>query len=117
MLKGLNYLHSNKNLCHRDLKPENILVDENEDFGLKIADYGLMYRLKGENGTGVLTQSVGTPTYMAPEIFNNEYSGRAADLFSCGVILFVMHAGNYPWDGQISTKNEPYSLLAQKKYD
>ena len=54
---------------------------------------------------------------MAPEIFNSEYLGKAADLFACGVILFVMHAGNYPWHGQVSIKNGPYSLLAQKKYD
>ena len=54
---------------------------------------------------------------MAPEVLKRKYLGRAADLFACAVTLFVMHAGNYPWDGQVSIKNGPYSLLAQKKYE
>ena len=73
MLQGLNYLHSNKNLCHRDLNPRNILVDENENFGLKIVDYGFMCRLQGEDGSGVLTKQAGTPVYMAPEILKEKY--------------------------------------------
>ena len=116
MLQGLKYLHSNKNLCHRDLKPDNILVDVKEDFGLKILDYGFMCRIQGEDGSGVLTRPCGTQYYMAPQIWDKAYSGTAADLFACGVTLFVMHAGNYPWE-TAKKDDKIYSLLAQKKYD
>ena len=65
LLQALYYLHS-KGFSHRDLKPENILLDQN--FDLKLVDFGFSCPLKGRDGSGFNLSYVGTPTYMAPEI-------------------------------------------------
>lgn len=65
LIEGLKFLHTN-NVCHRDLKPENILLDDN--FNLKIADFGFSTKIDGRDGFGYLKSSLGTEGYMAPEI-------------------------------------------------
>jgi len=65
LIDGLSYLH-NQEICHRDLKPENILYDE--DFLLKIADFGFATALSGKRGDGMLDTVLGTENYMCPEI-------------------------------------------------
>jgi serine/threonine protein kinase len=65
MLSGLEYLH-NQGICHRDMKPENLLY--NEDFILKVADFGFASTLAGKNGDGLLRTVLGTESYMCPEI-------------------------------------------------
>eukprot|EP00434_Breviolum_minutum_P012757 symbB.v1.2.011244.t3/scaffold751.1/size165343/15 len=92
--EGLKYIHS-QDIAHRDLKPENILVDQkNSRRGLleiKLSDFGF------------LTVEVGTPQYMAPEVHDpmkaaQGYNQRV-DLWSLGVVLYVMLVGAYPFDG------------------
>jgi len=74
------------------LKPENLLFDEN--FNLKIGDFGFATLIRGKDGSGELTTPVGTEPYMAPEIHQNQpYSGTAVDLFALGTILFTMVKG------------------------
>lgn len=100
-------------IAHRDLKPENLLLDGQDR--LKISDFGLS-NLQRSGSQGTLLQTVcGTPNYVAPEVlkvFCNQisidaqtsflqekgYNGFTADLWSCGVILFVMLAGYLPFD-------------------
>ena len=95
LIKGIYYLHS-KGFAHRDLKPQNILLDEN--YNLKIIDFGFICSLQGKGGTGFNTSRVGTPGYMAPELLSNKsYQGHVVDLFSLGVILFVMYVGRPPF--------------------
>jgi serine/threonine protein kinase len=65
MLLSLHYIHKN-GFSHRDLKPENILLDENYD--LKLVDFGFAAPLEGRDGTGFNRSLIGTPGYMAPEI-------------------------------------------------
>ena len=62
---GLNYLHC-KGFSHRDLKPENILLDQN--FNVKLVDFGFALQLEGRDGSGFMNSYVGTPAYMAPEL-------------------------------------------------
>ena len=73
LMSGIGYLHS-AGFTHRDLKPENLLLDDN--FNLKIADFGFAELLDGSNGTGMINGKLGTAGYMAPEIHLGEaYNG------------------------------------------
>ncbi|KAJ3446536.1 cbl-interacting protein kinase 32 [Anaeramoeba flamelloides] len=94
LITGLEFVHS-QGICHRDLKPENILLDEDDN--LKISDFGLS-ALKTEK-EDLLQTACGTPNYVAPEVITGEgYDGHAADVWSCGIVLFVFLAGRLPMD-------------------
>jgi BR serine/threonine kinase len=89
---GVEYLHS-YGICHRDLKPENILLDAFDH--IKIADFGFARWMR----TNIAETSCGSPHYAAPEVVRGfRYDGRAADLWSCGVILYALLAGKLPFD-------------------
>lgn len=91
MLNSIDYMNSMK-VSHRDLKLENILVDC--DLTLKIADFGYASFQKVDN----LSSYRGTFTYMAPEIKEGkQYNGLKVDLFSAGVILFILIRGIFPF--------------------
>lgn len=85
ILKAVKEIHKN-GVCHRDLKTANILLDNN--FNPKICDFGFATEIKGKDGSGKLSDFLGTKSYAAPEIFlNKEYDGIKVDIFSLGVIL------------------------------
>ena len=88
ILNALDYLH-NSGIVHRDLKPENlILASRDNDFNLKIADFGLASSIvKGE----LLYLRCGSPGYVAPELLEDKGYYQKADIFSAGVILYVMY--------------------------
>jgi len=80
-----------------------------DEYNVKVADFGLATEISGNNSdTGFLTVKAGTRGYMAPEISekNSEYRGYQADLFALGVILFVLHSGERPFDA--ADKNDFY---------
>jgi serine/threonine protein kinase len=113
MMNGLHYLHQ-KGFAHRDIKPENILLSK--AFLLKIADFGFSAALRGKDGSGILKTKLGTEGYMAPEIPNKKYEGKSVDVFAAGVILFIMYAGNPPFEK--ATPSDPYyKILKEKKFD
>nr|CAD7445151.1 unnamed protein product [Timema bartmani] len=95
LLAGVEYLHS-RGVAHRDLKPENLLLDEQDN--LKISDFGLatIYRIQGKERP--LEKKCGTPPYVAPEVLIRRYHAEPADIWSCGIILVAMLAGELPWD-------------------
>ncbi|KAI9071244.1 hypothetical protein K1719_046796 [Acacia pycnantha] len=96
LICAMDYCHS-RGVCHRDLKPENLLLDANG--GLKVSDFGLSALPQQLREDGLLHTTCGTPNYVAPEVIHNKgYDGTKADLWSCGVILFVLMAGYLPFE-------------------
>ncbi|OIW16604.1 hypothetical protein TanjilG_02810 [Lupinus angustifolius] len=86
----------NKQICHRDLKLENTLLDGSTAPRVKICDFGYS---KSSVFHSQPKSTVGTPAYIAPEVLTRkEYDGKIADVWSCGVTLFVMLFGAYPFE-------------------
>ncbi|WJX91152.1 CBL-interacting serine/threonine-protein kinase 21, variant 2 [Trifolium repens] len=121
LIDSVDYCH-NKGVYHRDLKPENLLLDSKGN--LKVSDFGLSALKKSDD---VLNTRCGSPCYVAPEVLMSKgYDGAAADVWSCGVILFELLAGFLPFDDQNLTslyrkicKAEyicaPWFTISQKK--
>lgn len=96
LINAVDYCHS-RGVYHRDLKPENLLLDANGN--LKVSDFGLSALSQQVREDGLLHTACGTPNYVAPEVLDDQgYDGSTADLWSCGVILFVLLAGYLPFD-------------------
>jgi carbon catabolite-derepressing protein kinase len=94
-MSAVDYTHRHK-IVHRDLKPENLLLDDNNN--VKIADFGLSNLL--EDGKFLKT-SCGSPNYAAPEVIAGRvYAGPEVDIWSCGVILYVLLCGRLPFDDE-----------------
>ncbi|KFK34298.1 hypothetical protein AALP_AA5G126900 [Arabis alpina] len=95
LISGVSYCHAMQ-ICHRDLKLENTLLDGSPAPRLKICDFGYS---KSSVLHSQPKSTVGTPAYIAPEILlRQEYDGKSADVWSCGVTLYVMLVGAYPFE-------------------
>lgn len=99
LLSAVAYCHE-KGVIHRDLKPENILIENSKEkdkdfFHIKIIDFGTCEILKKSK----LTEQIGTSFYIAPEVLRNGYNEKC-DLWSCGVILYILLCGSPPFYGK-----------------
>ncbi|KAK7333142.1 hypothetical protein VNO80_29906 [Phaseolus coccineus] len=95
LINAVDFCHS-RGVFHRDIKPENILLDENGN--LKVSDFGLSALVESKRQDGLLHTPCGTPAYVAPEVIKRKgYDGTKADIWSCGIVLFVLLAGYLPF--------------------
>ena len=129
LLSAVAYCHD-KGVIHRDLKPENILIENSEEkdkeyFNIKVIDFGTCEILKNKK----LTEQIGTSYYIAPEILKNGYNEKC-DLWSCGVILYILLYGSPPFygkneketfqkilDGNVSFKHKFWSKISDEAKD
>ncbi|CAG9329415.1 unnamed protein product [Blepharisma stoltei] len=96
-MEVLEYLDS-INIVHRDIKLENILmVSEGNDYDFKLADFGL-----SEEASGDLHKKCGSPGYIAPEILQGLPYGTKVDVFSFGIVLYILLTGKMPFNGKTS---------------
>ncbi|KAL3653406.1 CBL-interacting protein kinase 18 [Castilleja foliolosa] len=112
LIQAVDFCHS-RGVYHRDLKPENLLVDENGN--LKVSDFGLSALSESKRLDGLLHTTCGTPSYVAPEVISRiGYDGAKADIWSCGVILFLLLAGHLPF--RDSNLMEMYRKILKGEY-
>jgi calcium-dependent protein kinase len=110
LLKAVLFLHHN-NIVHRDIKPENILFSVPGDFNaLKLIDFGLSIQKNAKNEN----RRVGTPYYMSPEMIHGNFVYES-DVWSIGVILFIMVTGKQPF--RAHDKEGVFEKILNGKYD
>lgn len=103
----LDYLSKFK-IAHRDIKLDNIII--NEEGTIKLVDFGL-----SNFYNNILQTACGSPSYVAPEIINNEfYNPLKSDIWSCGIVLYSLIAGKLPFEGE--NENELYKKIISGKY-
>ncbi|RID61896.1 hypothetical protein BRARA_E01004 [Brassica rapa] len=96
LISSVSFCHG-RGVYHRDLKLENLLLDD--EGSLKVSDFGLSVVSEQLKQEGICQTFCGTPAYLAPEVFTRKgYDAAKADVWSCGVILFVLMAGYLPFD-------------------
>ena len=109
-LQGLNHIHA-KEIIHKDIKPANLLFDSQRR--LKIIDFGLSIDrkdLKGEKN-GI---KEGTNIFLPPEVFISRGKisayNKPLDIWACGVMMYLLLAGKYPFSNESAIKNNPLRL-------
>ncbi|KAH9414551.1 hypothetical protein DERP_008747 [Dermatophagoides pteronyssinus] len=114
LINILNYIHS-KGIAHRDIKPENILFDDH--MNIKLIDFGLC-ACRDTNPFGsldCLATACGSPAYVAPELLKGtSYSGPPVDVWSTGVLLYVLFTGQLPFDSENLAKL--YNTIKEGNY-
>ncbi|KAL6094936.1 uncharacterized protein ACO6RY_16239 [Pungitius sinensis] len=111
ILEGMQYVHK-QNIVHLDLKPENIVCVDHTGTRIKIIDFGLASEL--EEGKPLLVMH-GTPEFVAPEVINYEPVGLETDLWSIGVICFILLSGESPFQG--NNDNETLALVTTAQFE
>lgn len=108
---ALTHLHKN-NVVHRDLKPENLLLtSKHEDYDIKIIDFGL-----AKQSTELMTMPCGTPGYVAPEILKRRKYHKEVDVWSLGVITYILLCGFPPFHDDGNNLKNLYKQIRAGKY-
>ncbi|XP_045108449.1 calcium/calmodulin-dependent protein kinase type IV-like isoform X1 [Portunus trituberculatus] len=112
VLRGLSFLHAH-NLAHLDIKPQNlVMMGDSPEAGVKLVDFGLS-RVISQGSE--ITQIMGTPDYVAPEVINYEPISLATDMWSVGVLTYVFLTGCTPFGGD--TDQETFVSITQAEVD
>ncbi|XP_045034081.1 myosin light chain kinase, smooth muscle isoform X2 [Daphnia magna] len=109
--EGVGYMHS-KSIVHLDLKPENILCQSPNSHRIKLIDFGLARQLDPDQPVRVL---FGTPEFIAPEIVSYEPIGCATDMWSLGVVCYVLLSGLSPFMGDNDA--DTFANITSSDYD
>lgn len=112
VLLGVQYMH-NQRIIHRDLKPENLLLTD--DKTIKIADFGLAVEFKTDDE--LIFGTAGSPDYIAPEIINKHYYNKKVDIWSTGVILYILLCGYPPFESLADQKCGAFKFYAEDWQD
>ncbi|XP_075460458.1 serine/threonine-protein kinase Chk1 isoform X2 [Ascaphus truei] len=114
LIAGVEYLHS-IGITHRDIKPENLLLDDRDQ--LKISDFGLATVFRHNARERLLNKMCGTLPYVAPELIKRkDFHAEPVDVWSCGIVLTAMLAGELPWDQPNETCQEYCDWKETKHY-
>ncbi|KAI3416126.1 hypothetical protein GPALN_005675 [Globodera pallida] len=114
LLTGLDYLHS-MHITHRDLKPENLLYsDTRQDARLLITDFGLAHQARVPDEK--MTETCGTPEYIAPEILLRVPYTNRVDLWAVGVIAYILMSGIMPFDDDCRSRLYTHIITANYVY-
>src|SRR4029077_12624009 len=117
---GLSFAHEH-GLVHRDVKPQNVLLSEEGE--VKVTDFGIARSLHVEHGVTQTGTVLGTGEYLAPEQASGKGVSPATDVYSLGVVLFELLAGDVPFTGEnfvavaLRHVNEPPPHLRQRRPD
>ena len=124
IMSAINYCHE-QGICHRDLKLENVLfLTKEKNSPIKLIDFGLSKHIKRKKINPIgknknykamnMRSKVGSPHYISPEVLEGKYTQKC-DIWSAGVMLYVMLSGYFPFDGD--TNKEIYAAIKSKKFD
>lgn len=110
ILEAVHYMHTN-GIAHRDLKPENLLVSGPDNEQIKVTDFGL----SKDFGEATLSTSCGTPDYVAPEVLRGAPYDNSVDIWSIGVITYILLCGFPPFYG--NSDQEIFEKILKAEYD
>ncbi|XP_077590310.1 myosin light chain kinase, smooth muscle [Stigmatopora nigra] len=113
ILQGVSYMHAQR-IVHLDLKPENVVCVDAGGTAVKIIDFGLAAQLDGKGDTRVMQ---GTPEFVAPEVINYEPVCLATDMWSVGVICYILLSGESPFQGSSDAETLALVTAAQWEFD
>ncbi|KAF8652241.1 hypothetical protein HU200_062877 [Digitaria exilis] len=113
LINAVDYCHS-RGVYHRNIKHKKLLLDSNGD--LKVLGFGLSALSQQVKEDGLLHTTCGRPHFVAPEVNEGGYDGAAADIWSCGVILYVLLAGYLPFDDSNLTRLREKIASAEYKF-
>jgi calcium/calmodulin-dependent protein kinase I len=113
VLSALEFLHSRK-IAHRDIKPENLLCNKSSDgkLQIQIADFGLSRFFEAEEA---METRVGSPEYVAPEVLEGKSYNERVDMWSCGVVVYILLTGFLPFYEK--EPNKLYRKIKKGEYD
>ena len=111
ILRAVQHAHD-KGIVHRDIKPQNIILLQNGN--IKVTDFGIARFSRSDTRT-LTEQAIGSVHYIAPEQAKGEYTDEKADIYSLGVVLYEMLAGNVPFEADSAVSVALMQLQADAK--
>lgn len=115
LLSAIKYFHE-LGVVHRDLKPENLLLEnERDDTNIKVTDFGLSRIFLERDAPEMMKTACGTPGYVAPEVLDCKGYDKEVDMWSAGVILYILLCGYPPFFSE--TEPELFELIMKVKYE